>query len=203
MLVILEYGMGNVGSVLNMLRRVGADACLSSDPEDVRRADKLILPGVGAFDAGMRNLKERGLLEVLEESVLRRGVPLLGLCLGMQLMTRGSEEGTLPGLGWLPADTVRFQSEGVPNLKVPHMGWNSLRATRRSALLRDLQPEARFYFVHSYHVICDDPDDVAAWTFHGYQFAAVVDKGRLVGTQFHPEKSHRFGMQLLHNFVTA
>lgn len=202
MITIVDYGVGNLGSIINMLKKVGAKAQASSDPDVLRQAEKLILPGVGAFDAGMRKLNEFGLVPLLTELVLEKKVPVIGLCLGMQLMTKGSEEGTEAGLGWVDAETVRFKF-GPENahLKVPHMGWNTLDIQRQPPLVADLGPESRFYFVHSYYVVCKDKADVVAYTDYGHPLAAVINKGNIMGAQFHPEKSHRYGMQLLKNFA--
>jgi glutamine amidotransferase len=202
MITIVDYGVGNLGSILNMLKKVGAKAQASSDPDVLRQADKLILPGVGAFDAGMKKLNETGLVPVLNELVLEEKVPVIGLCLGMQLMTRRSEEGTEAGLGWIDAETVRFKF-GPENaqLKVPHMGWNTLDIRRLHPLVMNLGPDSRFYFVHSYHVVCQNEAEVVAYTDYGYPLAAIINKGNILGAQFHPEKSHKFGMQLLKNFA--
>ena len=200
MIGIVDYGLGNLASVANMLRRVGATSALVSRPEEIARADKLILPGVGAFDHGMASLEAAGLLDVLNQRVLEARVPVLGLCLGMQLFTRGSEEGKRPGLGWLPAETRRLQPAD-PRLKVPHMGWADVHPVRSHALLEPPEPELRFYFVHSYHVVCDTRDAVVAEAEHGQSFCAIACAGNVIGVQFHPEKSHRFGMKLLRNFA--
>ena len=204
MIVIVDYGVGNLGSMANMLKRSGVEAVVSSDHATIRAAAKLILPGVGAFDVGMKNLVARGHVPVLEERVLRAGVPILGVCLGMQLFSRGSEEGGAPGLGWIAADAVRFRFDGSsadPRLRVPHMGWNTLDVREAHPLLADLGDGARFYFVHSYHVACDDPSTALATTRYGADFASVVRRGNILGVQFHPEKSHKFGMKLLRNFA--
>lgn len=201
-IVIVDYGMGNLGSIANMLKKVGAPAIISSDPDMIARADKLILPGVGAFDSGMKNLSERGLIQVLNEQVLEQKKMVLGLCLGMQLLTRRSEEGVLPGLGWIDAETVRFTFEGTnQHLKVPHMGWNTLAVSQPQPLFADLEVENRFYFVHSYYVVCADPDNVSAQTNYGFDFSSAIVKDNIWGVQFHPEKSHKFGMKLFENFV--
>lgn len=203
MLVVVEYGMGNVGSVLNMLKRVGADPVLTAEPARIAAASKIILSGVGAFDTGMRRLSEEGLVDVLGDAALRRGVPILGLCLGMHLLMAGSEEGQLPGLGWVAGRTVRFRFDGAQvALKVPHMGWNTVEVRRGASIVRGLPLDARFYFVHSYHVVCERDDDVAATTEYGYSFPSIIEHGNIMGTQFHPEKSHRFGMRFLERFVT-
>jgi glutamine amidotransferase len=200
MLLIVDYGLGNLGSVKNMLRVVGADATISDKPADVDKATALILVGVGHFDSGMKNLHGGGFVEPLNRRVLERKVPVLGICLGMQLLSRDSEEGQEKGLGWLPASTKRLQP-GDPSLAIPHMGWNET-ASGDGVLLKGLEA-ARFYFVHSYHVVCDEPGDVAATCTYGKPFTAAVRRGNIFGTQFHPEKSHRFGKRLLQNFVDA
>jgi glutamine amidotransferase len=201
-IVVIDCGLGNVGSILNMLRRIGAPAVVSADPHAIRTADMLVLPGVGAFDTGMRSLQRTGCIDLLAQRVLEHQVPILGICLGMQLFTRGSEEGSLPGLGWLRADTVRFRTQGdADQLRVPHMGWNSVQVKSTAGLFRDSPPDPRFYFVHSYYVVCDDPTDVAACAHYGVDFVAAVEHGNILATQFHPEKSHNFGMRVLENFV--
>jgi len=201
-IVIVDYGLGNLASVRNMIRKAGYDAETSSDPATIRRAARLLLPGVGAFDHGMRNLAERGLIEALNEAVLVSRVLILGICLGMQLMSRRSEEGALPGLGWLAADTVRLGSgPGMEGLRIPHMGWNTVAKTRATFFSRSLDGEARFYFVHSYHLCLDDPAHVALLTRYGRDIAAATVTGNVAGTQFHPEKSHRFGLALMRDFL--
>jgi glutamine amidotransferase len=197
MITIVNYGMGNLSSIANMLRRVGVEAVSTADPKFVRTADKLILPGVGAFDNGMRQIADLGLRPALDEAVRERGTPVLGICLGMQLLTSGSEEGELSGLGWISGRTVRFRVNG---LKVPHMGWNTVRPEPGAVLFEGLEEGARFYFVHSYHVECPE-DEALAHTGYGGEFVSAVGRGRIFGVQFHPEKSHRFGMQLLRNFA--
>ncbi len=202
MLVVVDYGMGNVGSVLNMLRRVGSEPMFSSNPAVIAAASKLVLSGVGAFDTGMRQLAAAGVIDALNEAVLGRGVPVIGLCLGMHLLTEGSEEGQLQGLGWIPGRTVRFRFDpSMSTLKVPHMGWNTINVKNDAPIVRDLLPGSRFYFVHSYHVECEDQTDVAATTEHGYAFPSIVQRANIIGTQFHPEKSHRFGKRLLERFL--
>ena len=202
MIVIVDYGLGNPASVRNMLRKVGREAEVTADPGAIRAASRLILPGVGSFDHGMQSLADRGLIGVLNEAVLGRGVPVLGICLGLQLMCRGSEEGVLPGLGWLAADTVRFRfPDAADSPRVPHMGWNSVRGSGENFLARTLDQDARFYFVHSYHVRCDDPADVALTATYGDPVVAGAIHRNVAGTQFHPEKSHRFGLALFRGFV--
>jgi len=203
MIVIIDYKMGNLGSIFNMLKKIGVSSKLSSDTNDIFSASKLIMPGVGSFDNGMNNLREAGLLSVLNEKVLVQKTPILGICLGMQLLTRSSEEGTLPGLGWIEGHTVRFRfGAEQAHLKVPHMGWNTVEFNRNSIFSRGYEETPRFYFVHSYHVVCDREDEIAGRTFHGYEFASAVQKDNIYGVQFHPEKSHKFGMRLLNNWLT-
>lgn len=199
MISIIDYGMGNLGSICNMLRRVGAACEIVNDPAQVRTARKLLLPGVGAFDQAMERIESRGLKEVLDQKVLEERVPILGICLGMQLLTRSSAEGTRKGFGWIGADTLKFPA--LPGLKVPHMGWNRVAATQPSPLTHGLSEEARFYFVHSYFVQADDPQDVVLQAEYGVRFAAAIARDNIFGAQFHPEKSHRFGMQLFANFA--
>lgn len=202
MLVVVDYGMGNNGSIINMLRKIGAEAVISSNREDVKKADKIILPGVGAFDNGMKNLNKLELVPVLNEKVIGNKIPILGICLGMQLFTKTSDEGILPGLGWIDAQTVKFKfSENHKNLKIPHMGWNTISIKKQSSLFNDMCPESRFYFVHSYHVICNDEGDRLTTTMHGYEFVSAIQRENIIGVQFHPEKSHKFGMKLLRHFV--
>ena len=202
MTVIVDYKMGNLGSILNMLKKIGALAKISSNIEDIEKADQLILPGVGTFDNGMTNIKEMGLLPVLNEKVLHQKTPVLGICLGMQLLTDRSEEGKLPGLGWIEGQTVRFQFDPKQTkLKIPHMGWNSVTVMDKDSLFKDLEEDTAFYFVHSYHVVCEHEADVLAQSHHGYNFVAAVQKNNIFGTQFHPEKSHKYGLRLLKNFV--
>ena len=202
MIAIVDYKMGNIGSVRNMLKKVGARSIITSDVDEIAAAEKLILPGVGAFDVAMTHINEMGLLDVLNEKVLGDAAPVLGICLGIQLLTRRSEEGELPGLGWIDGETIRFRfDQARTGLKIPHMGWNEVHPRRTDTLFKDMDPDAGYYFVHSYHVKCDDEDEVLATTHHGYDFVCAVQKGAIMGTQFHPEKSHRHGMQVLRHFV--
>ena len=201
MIAIIDYGMGNLASIANMGRKAGGEFAISSDLAVISQASKLILPGVGSFDSAMTKLRERGFITLLNEMVLERNVPILGICLGVQLFARRSEEGRLPGLGWIAMDTVRFKF-GPQNVRltIPHMGWNFIEPAKEDVLLRDLPTEPRFYFVHSYHLVCDEPGDVLTWTTYGHRFASAVQRGNIWGTQFHPEKSHKFGLALLKNF---
>jgi imidazole glycerol-phosphate synthase subunit HisH len=203
MIRIVDYGIGNVAAIVNMLRSARIEAEVTADPDKLRTASRLILAGVGAFDAGMKNLHDRGLVPVLRDAVLERGVPMLGICLGMQLLMRGSDEGSAEGLGWIEGRSVRIRPDGPVPIKVPHMGWNEVQVVRPSPLLAGLEREGRFYFAHSYAVELANADDVVANAVHGKPFPAIVAHGRVSGVQFHPEKSHRYGRQLLTNFATA
>ncbi len=198
---MVDYGTGNVGSLGNMLHKIGQTATLASTPEVLERADAILLPGVGAFDRGMGNLQASGLLETLTRRVQGDGVPVLGICLGMQLLARSSEEGTLPGLGWIDAVCQKFTFPPEDRQhKVPHMGWNAVQPRSGENLFSDMEPGALFYFVHSYHVVCADSDDVLGVSEYGGAFTSAVRRGNIFGVQFHPEKSLRFGMRLLRNF---
>lgn len=202
MIVVVDSGVSNIASVVNMGRKAQGAFTVSADPAVIAEASKLILPGVGAFGSAMQQLAGRGLIAALNHAALVRRVPVLGLCLGMQLFTRGSEEGGGAGLGWIAADTVRFQfGADQPGLKVPHMGWNRVEVARPDPLLQVLPPDPRFYFVHSYYVRCDDPAAVLLWTTHGVRFAAGIRQDNIWGMQFHPEKSHAFGLALIRQFV--
>ncbi|MFA6980582.1 MAG: imidazole glycerol phosphate synthase subunit HisH [Ignavibacteriaceae bacterium] len=202
MIVIIDYGLGNLGSILNMLKRIGVDSIISNDKKLIENADKIILPGVGSFDSGMSNLKKAGLVNILERKVLVDKVPFLGICLGMQLITRKSEEGELNGLGWIDAETKKFDST-IQDKKmiIPHMGWNKVYPVSDCLLFNDMDNEMRFYFVHSYYVHCENKEEIAGETDYGSRFTSVIQKENIFATQFHPEKSHKYGLTLLKNFV--
>ena len=202
MITIVNYGMGNLGSVQNMCKRIGVPSEITGDPPIIAKSAKLLLPGVGAFDAAMQKIADSGLREVLDKKVKEEKVPTLGICLGMQLLTNSSEEGVLPGLGWIPAKTLKFRFTQDSGLKIPHMGWNRVFVKKESPLIKDLPEEPRFYFVHSYYVQCDNEEDVLTTTPYGGHFHSIVQKGNVFGAQFHPEKSHKYGMKLLANFAS-
>lgn len=199
--VVVDYGVGNIGSILNMFKKLGVRAVGSASADDIAGADRLVLPGVGAFDAAMAKLRETGLIPVLEDTVLSRGTPLLGVCLGAQLLTKGSEEGALPGLGWIDGGVRKFRFNApVSTLKVPHMGWNDAIPKEGNRLFSGFEETPRFYFVHSYHMVCPE-QFVLCESHYGYSFASGIVRENIMGVQFHPEKSHKFGLRLLKNFV--
>ena len=204
MIKILDYGMGNTASMLNMIRKSGGEAEFCSKAENLESATKIVLPGVGSFDNCIEKLNESGMLETLTRKVLDEKVPFLGVCMGMQLLFEKSEEGELPGLGWIKGDVARFdftRLEQHKSLKIPHMGWNVVEPNTYANVFSGLEEEARFYFVHSYHVNCSDSSDILATTHYGYEFTCSIHRDNIWGTQFHPEKSHRFGMQFFKNFL--
>ena len=201
--IIVDYGMGNVGSIANMVKKAGGNSIITSNHKEILNANKLILPGVGSFDTGMRNLNNSGLTEVLNEKVIDEKTPILGICLGMQLMTKNSEEGQENGLGWVNAQTIKFHfSESDKRLRVPHMGWNTITKQKNHSILDGMDVEkTRFYFVHSFYVSCEEKQDVLLTSYYGFDFHAAFQVDNILGVQFHPEKSHRFGMQLISNFL--
>jgi len=207
LLVIVDYGMGNAASILNMIRRVNTHASLpvriSSDPADIEQARAIILPGVGSFDHAMQRLHDLGWADSLVRRIRDDAVPFMGVCLGMQVLFQSSAEGKRPGLGLLPGTVRRFAGDefAANRLKVPHMGWNRVTVNGQQPLFADLEKDARFYFVHGYHVICDEQSHIAATCEYGYKFTCAVSHKNICAVQFHPEKSHRFGMTLFKNFI--
>lgn len=201
MIAIIDYGLGNLFSIHNMLKHIHVDSVITDDEETITGADKLILPGVGKFDEGVRNLRAKGLDRVIIDEA-HKGKPVLGICLGMQLLGNSSEEGELEGLKLIDFKSVRFSFDDNKELKVPHMGWQNVRfADEECPLNKGLDDKQRYYFVHSYYAICDRKNNIMAYCDYGVEFAAAVRDQRIYGVQFHPEKSHRYGMQLLKNFV--
>lgn len=199
MIVILDYGLGNLGSISNMLKVIGEKSKITNDVEIIRSSNGIILPGVGAFDAGMNKLNGSGLTEVIKEEA-DKGKPILGICLGMQLLGKKSEEGHLPGLCLIPFECKKFKFENK-SLKIPHMGWDVVDIKKQHPLVEGLAGQQRYYFVHSYHAVCENPDNVLMTCDYGIEFACSVVKDNVMGVQFHPEKSHDFGLSLLSNFV--
>ena len=200
MIAIVDYEIGNLAAIANMLQRVGASCEISADAQKIEHADKLVLPGNGAFDACMQGLRATGLIPLLERKVLQGKTPLLGICVGAQMLGQGSAEGQEPGLGWLQMQVRRLAPQ--PGYRVPHMGWCAVKKSATAgALFDDLEDEARFYFVHSYYLDPEHASDVLLTANYGFEFAAAVGNTNIVGLQFHPEKSHRFGKQLLRNFA--
>lgn len=200
MIIIVNYGMGNLGSVQNMFKRIGVKSKISSDLNEIKDAEKLLLPGVGAFDAAIQRIDDGGFREVLTNKVLVNKTPILGICLGMQLLTEKSEEGVLKGLGWIPAETKKFDFGQNIERKIPHMGWNVVIHQHKSKLTEDLRDDPRFYFVHSYYVECRNESNVICTTPYGRDFHSIISCENIYGAQFHPEKSHKFGMKILENF---
>jgi glutamine amidotransferase len=202
MITIVDYGLGNLRSIQNMLSRAYVSSVISCEPEVLRKASRLILPGVGHFGYGMEKLRELRLIDVLNELVLEKKVPVLGICLGAQLLGRHSDEGDVDGLGWIAMDTVKFDRSQLGNGdRVPHMGWTNTECIRHRLFENMSEQPPRFYYVHSFHFACDEPQSVICTATHGYSFASGVAKDNVIGVQFHPEKSHGFGRQLLKNWA--
>jgi len=201
MITIIDYGLGNPASIKNMLKKIGVNALITSRAEEIKIATKLILPGVGNFKEGIKNINYSGFREILNIKVLDEKTPILGICLGMQLMTLRSEEGNEEGLGWINAETVEFHFNNKVNPKIPHFGWNYVMSKGENRILVNYDMIPRFYFVHSYHVNCMDEDLEIGKTKYGIEFSSVINKNNIYGVQFHPEKSHKYGMQLLKNFA--
>jgi glutamine amidotransferase len=201
MIAIVNYGVGNLTSVLNMFRRIGADAVITSDSEIIKKADKLLLPGVGHFDTCINNFNKSGLRNIIEHKIFYEKKSLLGICVGAQMMTRRSEEGIEKGFGWVNADTIRFRLDDQSKFKIPNMGWNDLIQTKKSPLWKHLGEDARFYFAHSYHFNFDNEENITGKARYGYEYPVAYQNDNIYATQFHPEKSHRFGMKVLENFA--
>ncbi len=201
---IIEYGIGNIGSIANMLKKIGEESIITADAEKISQAKRLILCGVGSFDDGMTKLENLGIISILKKKVLEEKVPILGICLGMQLFTKKSEEGQKEGLGFINAETKRFnftEIKAEKPLRIPHMGWNYAKAVKVSPFFENMYEEPRFYFVHSYHVCLQEKENEVLQTAYGYNFTSSFEKDNIIGVQFHPEKSHKYGMRLFENFV--
>ncbi|MCI8995606.1 MAG: imidazole glycerol phosphate synthase subunit HisH [Lachnospiraceae bacterium] len=204
MIAVINYGLGNVGSILNMLKKIGAkDSILAQTPSEIAQADKLILPGVGAFDTGMELLHRSGLINAMNIHVLENKKPILGICLGMQMLGLSSEEGVHQGLGYIDFRSKKFLMKDK-EWKIPHMGWDYVEVVKKeNPLVSESKPPLKYYFVHSYHAVCKNFEDILMNCDYGYTFTAAVNKNNIYGVQFHPEKSHKYGMELLSNFVKA
>lgn len=198
MITILDYNMGNLGSIFNMFKKIGFESIITNDKEKIRQASKIILPGVGSFNHAMKNLKKTNLIPLLNKKVIEDKTPILGICLGMQILAKDSEEGTIPGLGWIDAHVKKFAPSELP---IPHMGWNYINIAKDHPLVNNMNKESRFYFVHSYYLSCNNISDIITETDYGARFTSSIAHKNIYGVQFHPEKSHRHGMQLLKNFA--
>lgn len=194
--------MGNVGSIANMIKYVGDESIITRDLKEIEKAKKIILPGVGSFDTGMENLLKYNLVDLLSHMVLEKKVTVFGVCLGMQLLSKRSQEGSLNGLGWIEAETIQFEFPKDTKFNTPHMGWNDINVREENeGILKDLPEEPRFYFDHSYHLECEDEKDIMADCEYGYTFPCAVHSDNIYGVQFHPEKSHKYGMKVFENFI--
>lgn len=200
-IIVINPGMGNIGSVVKKMNRIGILPVVTSDQKDILSASKIILPGVGHFASGVKKLKESGSWDAMIEAVLVKKTPILGICLGMQLMAKHSEEGDENGFGWFDAEVVRFHVSDPIKYKVPHTGWNHVELKKGSSLFTDIDLKYGFYFVHAFHMQCNDPEDVLAMTEYSYPFVSAIQKENIYGVQFHPEKSHDAGETLLRNFI--
>ena len=202
MITIIDYGLGNALAFVNMYRRLNIPVSVANTAEDLASSDKLILPGVGSFDHAMQKLNQSGMRQALEKLVLQQGVPILGICVGMQMLAKSSDEGKLPGLGWIDGTVKKFDSLKIMrgNTYLPHMGWNDVKPVVEASLFKGIEQDGRFYFLHSYYFECQKQSDILAMTDYGVQFSSAVGHDHVYGVQFHPEKSHHFGSQLLKNF---
>ncbi|PPR78878.1 MAG: Imidazole glycerol phosphate synthase subunit HisH 1 [Alphaproteobacteria bacterium MarineAlpha2_Bin1] len=196
---IIDFGVGNINSIFSMYRYLGIKTVVVDSYNEISNLDKIILPGVGSFDYGMASIHKKGFFDILNKKVLIEQKPILGICLGMQIITNGSEEGNEGGFGWIEGFSKKFKFDN-PGLKIPHMGWNNINKDKDHYILSNLNTNSRFYFSHGYHVECKN-DNVIAKTDYGYSFVSIIAKENVIGVQFHPEKSHKFGMQLLKSFV--
>lgn len=202
MITIVDYGLGNILAFANVYKKLNLPMSVAKNASDLKSASKIILPGVGAFDHAIERLNNSGMRETLDELVLHDRVPVLGICVGMQILTCSSEEGRLPGLGWLDGHVKKFDPSTLPHsTHLPHMGWNDVHPVTKSRLFEGLEINARFYFLHSYYFHCKRSEDILAVSYYGGEFSCAVNSGNIYGVQFHPEKSHHYGTQLLKNFA--
>lgn len=202
MITIIDYGLGNIRAFVNVYARLNIPTKIAKRAEDLLDATKIILPGVGAFDYAMSQLNSSGMRDELEKQVLVNKVPVVGICVGMQMLAKSSDEGKLPGLGWIDGEVKLFDADLIPfKTLLPHMGWNNIQTVRKNNLLEDISDQTRFYFLHSYYFICNKKEDIISNTEYGITFTSAVNSNNIYGIQFHPEKSHSGGIQLLHNFA--
>ena len=202
MIAVIDYGLGNIAAFLNVFKRLNLEASVARSAEDIFQATRFILPGVGSFDRAMQRLRESGMCEALTERVVGDEAPVLGVCVGMQMLARSSEEGEEAGLGWIDGSVKGLESlQHTAKLPLPHMGWNDVEPAGENGLFSEFEPGAKFYFLHSYYLECDRPKDTAAIAIYGTQFSCAVSRRNVHGVQFHPEKSHHFGSRLLENFA--
>jgi imidazole glycerol-phosphate synthase subunit HisH len=202
MITIIDYGLGNIRAFINVYERLNIKIKIAHKPDDIKDATKLILPGVGAFDHAMSQLNQSGMRSEMEEQVLTNNIPVIGICVGMQMLAKSSDEGELPGLGWIDGIVKKFDGSKIPyKTRLPHMGWNTIEPIRKVPLMDGFDGQSRFYFLHSYYFVCNNSDNVIATTNYGINYASAVARDNIFGIQFHPEKSHANGIQLLHNFA--
>jgi glutamine amidotransferase len=201
MIAIIDYSMGNLGSIKRKMDIIGVKSIITSNVHEIKNCNKIILPGIGHFAKAVSEIRSRGLWDLLSHQVLNEKKPVLGICLGMQLMAKYSEEGNSEGFGWFDAKVIRFKVSDTIRYKIPHMGWNTITPLKDSSLFEKIALDSEFYFVHSYHVLCNSPEDVLAETTYDYNFTSAFQKANIFGVQFHPEKSHDAGEMLLRNFV--
>ena len=201
MIAIINYGLGNVGSIHNMLNFLGVESKIIDSPSQLKDADKIILPGVGSFDRAIQQFNSSGMRELVEQLVVEVGIPILGVCVGMQMLANSSEEGKLPGLGWVDGNVKKFNvTSMLQSQNLPHMGWNNVRSEMEDGLFNDMKGKKRFYFLHSYYFDCFQESNIIGLTDYGFHFTSAIKKNNIFGVQFHPEKSHHYGAQLLKNF---
>lgn len=202
MITIIDYGLGNIKAFVNVYERLNVSVSIAKTEDDLKASTKIILPGVGTFDHAMRKLNNSGMRETIDYLVLEQKLPILGICVGMQILSRSSEEGKLPGLGWINGTVKKFNSSGLDSkIQLPHMGWNTIHSNKSNPLLINLNRDSRFYFLHSYYFRCDSQHDTIASTEYSIRFASAINNKNIYGVQFHPEKSHQWGIQLLKNFA--
>lgn len=202
MIAIIDYGLGNIRAFVNVYERLNIKTKIAHSPEDLKDTSKIILPGVGSFDYAMSQLNASGMRDELEKQVLENSIPIMGICVGMQILAKSSDEGRISGLGWIDGQVKKFDPSLIPyKSRLPHMGWNSINPIKSCILLSGFNNQSRFYFLHSYYFVCNDEENIISTTEYGINYASAVNKENIYGIQFHPEKSHSNGIQLLHNFA--